>query len=88
MPNSKKYRPQLPKLKSTKRFSGDLKSIREELGLSHSEFSALRRALADAESGRHKTPEHHQQDESWLDWALATAKRYGPQIAELLMAAA
>lgn len=81
------YRPPVPKLRKSMSFEPDLSSIRQQLGLSVSDFSALRRALHDAETGKHKLDSQHEEDESWIDWALKTAKRYGPQLAELMLAA-
>lgn len=75
-------------LRSTRSFSGSLNQIRAELGLSPSEFSALRRALHDVETRKDKTSEHHEEDESWLDWAIGAAKKYGPQLVKLLELAA
>ncbi len=82
--------PPLPPLKSksSKSFDGSLEDIRKTLGLTPGEFKALRRAMADSESGKHKTKKHHNEDESWLDWAIGAAKKYGPQLLKLVELAA
>lgn len=76
--------PQPPPLKSqsTRRFSGNLESIRAELHLTPAEFKALRIALRDPQQP--KTSQHHKEDESWLDWAIRNAKKYGPQLVKLI----
>ncbi len=76
--------PPIPKKRNSKNFTGDLESIRENLNLNKEEFKALRRALRDAETKKPKTKVQHQEDEDWLDWAVSKAKRYGPQLLELL----
>jgi len=75
-------------LKNLRSFGPDLPSIRRQLELSHSDFNALLRAIRDTEEGTSKTPSQHEEDETWLDWAIKAAKKYGPQIAELIAAAA
>lgn len=78
--------PPLPPLKkpNSRDFRGSLESIRNQLNLSPGEFKALRRALADSESHAAKSQKHHKEDESWLDWAIGAAKKYGPQLLKLV----
>jgi hypothetical protein len=55
--------------------------------VSASQARSFRRAVNDTESRKHKTKAHHEEDESWLDWGLKLAKKYGPGILEALLAA-
>ncbi len=61
-----------------------LQQLEAELQLSRQQINELRRALRDTQTRKPKTPVQHEQDQSWLDWALAAAKKYGPQLLALL----
>jgi hypothetical protein len=65
----------------------DLGQLARALGLTQPELKALRRAFGDTKSKKPKTKAQHEEDESWLDWGLRNAKKYGPALLELLEAA-
>lgn len=48
------------------------------------ELAELKRAIRDSDSRKPKTQQQHDEDVDWLDWAIDKAKKYGPQLAQLL----
>lgn len=60
-----------------------LRRLQDKLALTDKEMDALIQAIHDADEGESKTPEEHEQDQSWLAWAAEKAVEFGPTLIEL-----